>query len=953
MALDPAGGSVDKQCLADTQGTLYTAPITNVERLTATSVRFTISGSNKFIVNNRILSYGTADDGGSFNTPQVSGAYLVDELVTAVSGQTVTVTQSTARGTNPFSISADTGTLQKAQPYFWEDTSVSPRQWWGCTQFGNVIQFGFILQNDYSLLSSGAATYSGINSWSNAKNVKFASAFGPYTDSSLNYCHDTRLRTQALGGNGWGEYAVASCRPTTVNAAYGGNNLAPASERMPFLMQVQMINAQGDSSNLAASSCGLALCPIKTDFANVRSSVFPQFNRGEIDVFDTVFTDTTNSWLAKFLQTAAMQATYQNDNHDYLVGYIMDESDTSFGTGEGGEMAVLIGNGALTAPAGGVAGGGLVVNTVASHNKIFYHLGPKILSAQYRITSQRCTNMRPSGSSCSSSTGNNKNQVFPDDIYHTKVALANWLQGTQEQLTSIACTRSAGVVTCTLGAANVGQDGAHYYNAPEVVTLSSCTDSTFNTVAGTGMVLSSINAGAGTVTGTLAGAGASATCTVGAGPGYSSIGSLITAWGVTGGVWDTFGTDETRVTGEALFTGSGIAGPYTGNLSGSPSTYTPGSLKIYVGGVLTCADLGDGYKLSSPATTNHLTCNTNNSSSNINGTIDTAAGAYSITFDATTSAAVTADYSKSGWGTGKGLLDEAGAGISCSTDLFGLSSGTCGAAFKTDMDNFQYYSTKQAFATLRKIYHKFVPGVMLNAANPWGAFGVTANPSALQALCQYSDWATPPSLPVVDPTSATSDGTTRLNLFSQYCLARNPSGQDGMPWIALPSGTHVSDSYEGGNAALGNKLDSTFTGAGSSAPDFLTGTALGNYFRDTWFPALNAVSVNCNGTCTANNPFAGWDWQEGDHIRLGAFWTPFWDFIDGSGEAQPNPSINARGYPSGCIGTMVGTGDIGRVAGCNPNTSGNVVTAFSQGATSWLNNITRTHSTGTMGGSNH
>jgi len=118
---------------------------------------------------------------------------------------------------------------------------------------------------------------------------------------------------------------------------------------------------------------------------------------------------------------------------------------------------------------------------------------------------------------------------FSDTTFHGKSEWLAWVQGTAETHSSVSCTRSGSAVTCALGDSEFGPS--------DVLTTSSCTDSTFNSIAGTGVTVASLTSS--TLTFTLAGSGSSATCTVAAGPGYASINAFNTAWGCR---YTTFGS---------------------------------------------------------------------------------------------------------------------------------------------------------------------------------------------------------------------------------------------------------------------------------------------------------------------------------------------------------------------------------------------------------------------------
>lgn len=122
--------------------------------------------------------------------------------------------------------------------------------------------------------------------------------------------------------------------------------------------------------------------------------------------------------------------------------------------------------------------------------------------------------------------------TYSSTTFYGKSEWLSWIQGTAESHASISCTRTGGNVTCALGDSTYGPN--------DVLTVSSCTDSSFNSTAGTGVTISSITSS--TLTFALSGAGSSGTCTLASGPGYATIAAFNTAWACGAGHYTTFGS---------------------------------------------------------------------------------------------------------------------------------------------------------------------------------------------------------------------------------------------------------------------------------------------------------------------------------------------------------------------------------------------------------------------------
>jgi hypothetical protein len=376
-------------------------------------------------------------------------------------------------------------------------------------------------------------------------------------------------------------------------------------------------------------------------------------------------------------------------------------------------------------------------------------------------------------------------------------------------------------------------------------------------------------------------------------------------------------------------TGDGSTKTFSGTLA--QCTGYDGDLQVFVAGAIKAGDPGDGMKATSFSSTDNFYTN-EDSSKTTHGTINTSTCAWSLTFlnAPANGAAITGTYSNGGWARGSALEDEAGQSTYIgSIDLYTLSG--LAAAGKIDWDNFQYYVTKQYVGSMRRAFNKAAPGVMLIAEDPVGGYSVTANPTSLQAVCQYSDVFAPSSIPNVDPGNATSDSQARADAASASC--------GDIPWFEFFGATHVLDS------AFVNKwsTDGTFTGGNSSAPDFFNGRDLGVWMRDTYMPLFwNSFTVSCGGNCTGTHPFAGFGWLAGVTLRLDFWHSNFFDLYDGR-EAILNASVDSKGNPIGCVA-------VAGIHRCESAKSTDMVTPLSEAMSMWLNNIPRVHATGAMGG---
>ncbi len=304
-------------------------------------------------------------------------------------------------------------------------------------------------------------------------------------------------RMLQLGFNTIGTYAGLGSHNMYPLSTY---NSAPNANKMPFIYQADIV---ADCMNSSTYKTKNVYNGINTAVASIARD-FP-------DVFDPNWSPCVNYdiktvRMAPF--TPAISAT-----EPYMVGIALEDDDYTFGFGKG--------------PNTPGAGGG--------HT----HLG-----WAHAVTSP-VQSSGPGGDIGDTLT-------YSDTQFHGKTEWLNWVQGIAEQTTGVSGSRLGSNVTYAMS--------NNIYGPADILTVTNCSDASFNSVAGVGVKVTALTAT--TVTVTLEGGGSSTTgCTVGAGPGYASIAAFNSAWGST---YSTFGSsggwpkEKTDGTGLADEDGSSV-----------------------------------------------------------------------------------------------------------------------------------------------------------------------------------------------------------------------------------------------------------------------------------------------------------------------------------------------------------------------------------------------------------
>lgn len=482
--------------------------------------------------------------------------------------------------------------------------------------------------------------------------------------------------------------------------------------------------------------------------------------------------------------------------------------------------------------------------------------------------------------------GDTANNVFyPVGTFYAKQQIANWLQGTTDSTGSVTASRSGSTVTYTVGAGNL-------YNAHDVVTVKGCSDATFNTVAGTGVTVTSITST--TVVGTLAGAGATATgCTMTTGPGYT-LGGLNTAWGSN---YDTFGSDATNFTAEAYGTGNGVLTSFNHSFANSP--VTPDSVQVLVSAAAVGGD--DCYNA------NTGPCGAGVTGSFKGPTVSGSSLTYSsgvstLVFTAApaNAAPITVNYSTGGWGAGHGVLDEDGT---CPSKLTTCWITVNPAAFQTDMNNWSYYIAKAYFSKERTALRAADANLMYLGAET----GKAPICQTLQAEGQYVD-IIPGDGNSFSPPGYGSTASVQAQLNALYACS---------PDVPVMGANYTSASTDDPYTSLGDF-------------DYTTQPLRGIGFQTTMNAWLSLVDSTYSSAHVVGYEWWQWFDQRNENTNWGLV-TNMDDPLDGH-SASSKAGIDAYGFYTGCFGHAGGATAII----CEPNgvhtgslgTGDGVTTAF-------------------------
>lgn len=754
QGFDKYGGSLSRQC--NPNPAAIRTLISRVAR-SGNTVTLTVADATKFTLHSAIIVNGTTVDRGHFNTPTGSLFYI-----TAKTGNTL---QYTHAG-NLVPATSDTGTVQLARFY----VSKLRNRWWACTPLGNV----FWISGVFSIATDGGTDFQGVN---NDTFVKTKYAKGPTTSPTLNWVLSALRRMKDWGFTVIAEGAHLAAQPTSTSNQWRTADHAPPI-KLPYIL------APWPSHYAQYQVKGTSTQPAKGYTNGVKRSM-PNFNQHinlfrQVDPFDPNFI----GWLVGWMKDPRPRSLPSSINNDYILAMAVDDGDSvaiaraapQFPTYSGGKPMTYPGTGGI-------------------------HMGFMTLVASPIKTADTRAFNAEIGSSPASAV------IYPDTTFHAKRDLVDWLQGLTDTTSSVPASASGSAVTLKIGA-------DHPYDVGDVLTLRNCSDTSFNTVAGSAVAVTSITST--TVTYTQRVAGPSATgCTVNTGPGYT-ISSLNRAWGSSYTSFESSGTDQSFT----ICTSNCTASSYTGVLS--PAGVTPLTFSLTLNGRMVAGADGHGPIAQSPTAVENVV-----GSAISRGTLNDWSGAYNLTFPSAPNGPIVANYKTGGWGTGSGLLDEDGScpaasGRSCwlPHDPFDLcasrpSTSLCtnqsrvATAFQVDMDNYLYRLAKTYFKSIRTEVNSFIPDLLY-----MGTMQINGAPTrcpVLKAAGQYTDIITQV------PATRFPDDQKRLDFWAQ-CVGDKP----GVFWFGIRA---EPDSYFAGQRAGGHafQIFRTQAGRGQKYEDVVRG----------------------------------------------------------------------------------------------------------------------------------
>lgn len=304
----------------------------------------------------------------------------------------------------------------------------------------------------------------------------------------LHWCIETIKLMQRLGFNAEGEYFAGTCHPTA-SGFNSGDGYMPQKVLYYDVQNGQKVGqVSARDNNSKAFGNGT-----KKSYAGIGTTYFGTVGQIEwFDPTDPIFATT----VATEYQTAGVQANHTSKYNEYFIGIPGDDQDYMAPTRSGAAFSNYS-NGVVDSPPNAIS---------AQH---FGHIAAVSAPVQVAGINARIPDFASS------------DKLYADTQFYAKTEWINWLQGTTDPFTSVTAIRNGSTVTYT--------KSGHTYIDGELISVSSCSDATFNTVAGTGATITSHTSTTFVVT--LAGAGASATgCAVHTGPTYANITALNAAW---------------------------------------------------------------------------------------------------------------------------------------------------------------------------------------------------------------------------------------------------------------------------------------------------------------------------------------------------------------------------------------------------------------------------------------
>lgn len=902
QGFDKYGGTLDLQCpargAAGTGGYNITGTVTQFAR-TSNVATLTLSASlgANFVANDGIFVTGVSDT--SFNTPAATVTYI-----TVVAATTLSYANTGAN----VATTASGGTVTLARFY----TAKISSRWWGCTPLGNAIFF----QGVFQIARDASADYQGVNDSTLDSQKYNISGAGTSTTPQLNWGNQVAVRMKAWGFNLEGEYTEIIALPVNVDSTWNTSDQTMPTH-LPFTQQFNEAfygnrnlnnecNAPNSNQGCTEFAKGYAV-GIKRSVGGMTS--LGTYGLASPDPFDPNFKKFITGFL---LNDSTILKWYQNPNNDFFVAFMSDDQD-ALAFAKGSMTYMTVRNGLLETSPG----------STAPHYGYITAISSPVQSATYAGIDLNVLSAF--------------NPVFvADTTFYAKQEMANWLQGSSAGAYGSNATSSTSgngsTVTQTFS-------GAHPFVTNDIVTVTGCANTSFNSTAGTGLKVTSFTST--TITYSQSLSGSTTGCVVTSGPGYTLAG-LNSAWSSS---YSSFGSAATTNTETICASSCVAAQTYTTVNIPSPLT-----IQIKVGGTVMCGDDGSGPTAATVGTTGNFRGGGGYVST---GTVGNAAPAtactegtstvnYStkvltINFSSTppSASAVTVTYRNGGWGTGFGFLDEDGTcpsrGVNpCwlpqpslgAWDLSG-STATGAATVRTDLDNFLFHFAAQYFRTHKNAFNTNAPGVLYVGSTNLGAWGSPARSQVLQAAGALCDILSEGMIP---PNLSDTDNQNRYNY-----VASNGGDKPWIEWIGFDA-----------------QADSYFSPYGTAGIDQVVAHAATQAARGTTFTTiLNKWQTLSDATFSSSHiiGYRWWAWQDGRGE------THNWGLVtrrdnpyDGRA-ATGNAGTDRWGFPSGCYGSSGCEQVCPSTTSCVGATKanyGNFIDSVQAGNSYWLNYVTRT-----------
>jgi hypothetical protein len=210
--------------------------------------------------------------------------------------------------------------IRVAEPSKFFRVKKTGKRWTFVTPAGNV----FFLRGVYNVDVRGGADDRGVD-----YSAVVAQKYG--SDRWSNWAPQTLKRLQAWGFNSTAEYGSLYVTPTHT---YGGWTATSGKQPVPLPFTPLMNAALYAKTNYGGYASG----PVKDLVQPTKSSVYTGYRAGSPDIWDPNY----KQWLAGALQhDFAVQEWLTGPNNDYLIGLVIDETDSLQGFGPGADFKTI------------------------------------------------------------------------------------------------------------------------------------------------------------------------------------------------------------------------------------------------------------------------------------------------------------------------------------------------------------------------------------------------------------------------------------------------------------------------------------------------------------------------------------------------------------------------------------------------------------------------------------